>query len=157
MHVHFFLFILSVVSLHAADVAPGGWLQAPLVQVLGDGSPKEVKDEGAVTPTGFPAFQKLVVRKESQDDTWIVSATVCSTNAVAPKEGSPIYARYPGGLFILVALSNLKGDVLFSVSRMTGADGLSNSPTHLYVGLCATPIPMLKGALLRQYSFRPRE
>jgi hypothetical protein len=153
----FILALLVVGYLHGAEVQRSGWVKGPLVEVLADNSVKEVDEYNGPLPIGYPAFQKLAIRKGRKMNTWIVSGTVWSTNAGGVVPGAAIYAGYAGGHFILVAMSNLNGEVLFSVSPMVDSDGKPIVPTHVYV----TPDPImrtaLKGAILRRYLLRSTE
>jgi hypothetical protein len=159
MHAHRFILILLVAGqyLHAGEVQGSGWLKGPLVEVLADNSVKETDEYGGSLPIGYPAFQKLAIRKGKKMNTWIVSGTIWSTNAGGVVPGAAVYAGYAGGRFRLVAMSNLHGEVLFSLSPMVGAGAKPIVPTHLYV----TPDPMmttiLKGAILRRYLLRSTE
>jgi hypothetical protein len=159
MRANLFLIILLVVArhLHAADVQDSGWIRGPLVEVQADNSVKEVDEYGGRIPIGQPAFEKLTIRKGPEKNTWIVSGTVCSTNAGGVEQGVAIYAGYAGGHFRFVAMSNLKGEVLFSVSPMTDRDAKPILPTHLYVTGHPVPAPTPKGAVMRRYVLRPTE
>jgi hypothetical protein len=153
----FILLFIITQSLHAAEVSEGGWIKGPLLQVMDDGnSLKEVDEYGGTIPIGFAAFQKLAIRSGLKENSWIVSGTVCSTNAGGTKQGTAIYAGYSGGQLLLVAMSNLKGEVLFSVSPMWDKEGKTVAPTHLYIGE-SPHNTLLKGTIMRRYVLRPRE
>src|SRR5215207_4228582 len=108
------------------------WRKGPLVEIQRDGSTLPAKPPIAI---GEPAFQTLTIRKESDatKEYWSVSGVVCSTNAGGTVQGAAIYAGYANRSFELVAMSNLKGDVLFTVTPMADRDGKPIMPTHLYV------------------------
>ena len=72
-------------------------------------------------------------------------------------EGAAIYAGYAGGHFRFVAMSNMKGEVLFSVSPMQDSDGKPIVPTQLYVVRHPIIAPTPKGGILRKYDLRATE
>lgn len=148
--------ILFIVSghMHAADVLHSGWVKGPLMEVLADSSLKEVDEYGGSIPIGFAAFEKLAIRKDPETNAWIVSGTVCSTNAGGAEQGKAIYAGYADGHFELVAMSNLKGEVLFSVSPMAGTDAKPIVPTHLYIERYPFTATPRTGEILRRYLLR---
>jgi hypothetical protein len=152
------LFILFTVapSLRAADTTDPGsvdsasWLKGPLVEVLADGSLKE----GKPFAVGFPAFRKLTIRRDPENVFWIVSGTICSTNSGGVNERAAVYAGGVGGLFNFVAMSNLRGEVHFSVYPMRDSQGKTVVPTFLYVTDHPIMSPSLVGEILRQYPLR---
>jgi hypothetical protein len=148
------ILLTSSSQLPAADSPKSSWVPGPLVQVQPDHSLKEVDEYGGNLPIGHPAFRKLSIRKDPKNNRWIVTGTVCSTNEGSDYQGPAIYAEYPGGIFTLVAMANLKGEVLFSVSPAQDRTQKPIAPTHLYIG--STPsVPLtLPGAILRKYRLR---
>ena len=107
-------------------------------------------------PIGQPIFQQLAIRRDEETDRWIVSGIVRSTNSGAVLEGAVIYVGYEQGHFQTAAMSNLKGEVFFSVRPMMDLTRKLYAPTHLYIGSYLAKANSLKGQILRQYQFRSR-
>ena len=159
-----FLVILSFIAgtLCIVDGSDGIVRKGPLMEVLAGGTLKKLDEYRATVPAGFPGFQKLAIRKDQERNAWIISGTVISTNSGGLLEGIRIYAGYGDGRFDLVAMSNLKGEVLFSVFPIALTDALKQRaslfggapfkvPAHLYIGEPVSTAPSLVGETLREY------
>ncbi len=156
MRAYLFILILFAVApyLHAADAQGRDWVKGPLVEVLADNTVKEVDEYGGTFVIGHPAFQKLAIRKGKEKDTWIITGAICSTNAGLNIQGAAIYAGYAGGHIGLVAMSDLNGEVLFSLYPLKDSDANPIVPMYIYVTREPIRSPILKGAILRKYLLR---
>lgn len=144
-------------NLHAQGLQESGWVKGPLVEVLADNTVKEVDEYGGSLPIGYPAFLKLESKKANEKNTLIVTGSICSTNSGGLRQGAAVYVGYSNGHIGLVAMSNLNGEVLFSVAPTVGPDTKQILPTHLYVATHPLNTPSLKGAILRKYSLQAKE
>ena len=142
-----FLQAADVVS----DAVPIGFKAGPLVVVSKNGSLTAAPTD---LPFGHPAFRDLTIRKDPENNRWVISGTVCSTNTGSPWEGAVIYAGYPDHDFRPVAMANLKGEVSFSVRPIGGADSKPRLPTDLYIAPHPIMNSSLEGVVLRKYPLR---
>jgi hypothetical protein len=149
----------DVISKHpqAQGIQEDGWINGPLVEVLADSIVKEVDEYSGMLPIGHPAFHKLEINKANETNTLIVTGIVCSTNSGGLRQGAAVYVGYSNGHIGLVAMSNLNGEVLFSVAPMVGSDAKQIVPTLLYVASHPLFTPSLKGAILRKYSLEAKK
>jgi len=107
-------------------------LAAPLVQVAADGS----IPAGPAKPdvVGDPAFRKLSIERDDEHHRLVVSGVICSTNSGFDVQDAVVYVGYSNGFLRLAAISNMKGEVLFSASPTQATTSGKNAvATHLYV------------------------
>jgi hypothetical protein len=123
-----------------------------------DGQLLYVKPDGSLTDTvkpevmGHAALKNLKVKRMSRKEEdggefWIVSATAVSTNAGMANQGESVYVGFDDEFFVLMAMSNMRGEVLFRVSNFITTDGRRMLPN-----LKPTP-----GSFLRFYRLQPTE
>jgi hypothetical protein len=165
-----FLLLLLAAPAFAATVPglvkePGeekssSWVSGPLVKVLPDGAvAKLTPAEQFAQPIGHPAFEKISVKRREDvgpgEPRWIVSASLVSTNSGAHVADAGIYVGYDDGRWQFVAMSNLKGEVLFETRAWAGKSGKPTRPAYLYVAKFVSGLQRpMTGEIVRQYKFR---
>jgi hypothetical protein len=146
--------ILSLIASGRFALDPGtsgssSWAQGPLVEVSSDGAISPLRESTkANLAIGHPAFKTLSIERIARRDPdggayWRVSGTIVSTNAGFPVKDAVVYVKASSGHWTLKAISNLKGEVLFTVP-LTSA--------YIYFATHATGLPSpSQGTVLREY------
>jgi hypothetical protein len=138
------------------------WKDGQLVKVVAN----HLFDEKAKKEmAGHPMFEKLKVQrltsgsepKVPSDERWIVSATVVSTNAGGTVQGTPIYIGHDDGPPTLVAMSNRRGEIDFTVSPTLWERGIVVMPNRIYIGDHAFGQFPFRGSFVRRYWLRPAD
>jgi hypothetical protein len=139
------------------------WPDGRLVKVLANGAFDENEKPRLA---GHPMFEKLKVQRlipsESEQKTgsnerWIISATVVSTNAGGTVQGTPIYIGHDDRPPTLVAMSNRRGEIDFTVSPTLWENRMHVMPNRIYVGDHAFGQFPFRDSFVRRYWLRPTE
>ena len=74
-------------------------------------------------------------------------------------QGVPIYVGRNDELPLLVAMSNLKGEVLFEVSAIATTNGKRVMPNRIYIGFGVniSSANLAAGSFVRRYTLQPGE